>query len=130
MTSSFHYFYVFYAWQENLNNQINPITLTRTWKIVLNYIYKNAANFSWPSWFLCFLCVYLCLCISDPAREFFAWLETALSHNCVPPNVELTPDAIRNGEVLLTNVSHTASITYPHFPTRSIHRHWLACNTS
>ena len=71
-----------------------------------------------------------CLCISDPAREFFAWLEKAFSPNCVPPNVELTPDAIRDGEVLLTNVSHTASITYPRFPTRSIHRHWLPCYTS
>lgn len=84
--------------------------------------------------FMLFVCLSFnclkCLCISDPAREFFAWLETALSPNCVPPNVELTPDAIRNGEVLLTNVSHTASITYPRFPTRSIHRHWLACNTS
>ena len=84
--------------------------------------------------FMLFACLSFnclkCVCISDPAREFFAWLETALSPNCVPPNVELTPDAIRNGEVLLTNVSHTASITYPRFPTRSIHRHWLACNTS
>ena len=153
MTSSIHYFYVFCAWQENLNNQNNPIPLTRTWKLFWITFIKSA-NFSvlydfgtikhnvisiiiWYQTvliYMLFMCLSFnclkCLCISDPAREFFAWLEKAFSPNCVPPNVELTPDAIRDGEVLLTNVSHTASITYPRFPTRSIHRHWLPCYTS
>ncbi|XP_048728945.2 LIM/homeobox protein Lhx3-like isoform X2 [Ostrea edulis] len=66
---------------------------------------------------------------TDPEKDFFSWLGKALSPNCVPPNVELTPDIIRNGEVLLSQLprgdSHRTAMSYPCYADRQ----WAHCNS-
>ncbi|XP_062586981.1 uncharacterized protein LOC134248580 [Saccostrea cucullata] len=66
----------------------------------------------------------------NPERDFFSWLENALSPNCIPPNVDLTPDAILDGEVYLPRLSRGGSqIGSTYFPC-SPDQQWIRCNSS
>ncbi|XP_061169780.1 LIM/homeobox protein Lhx3-like [Saccostrea echinata] len=66
----------------------------------------------------------------NPGRDFFSWLGNALSPNCIPPNIELTPDVIRNGEVYLPRLSRGGpQIGSTYFPC-SPDQQWIRCNSS
>lgn len=64
-----------------------------------------------------------------PSSEFFSMLQKAFAHDFIPPNVELTPDVICNGEVLLDHLPQSASVTYSWVP-RTPNQPWVHCNSS